>query len=107
MKARLLGLLFLCCGLLFALSLMVVDESSASAPPPEPLHPYIQAMALPVPAPTVADNQDAVKAMPLDSEIELHGLHTRSRSCTGSAPEQTLPYYEQAYYAFHFSDEAG
>ena len=107
MKARLLGLLFLCCGLLFALSLMVVDESSASIPPPEPLKPYIQAMALPVSAPAMADRQDAVMVLPRDPEIEPRELRARGLSGAGSAPDQTLPYYEQAYYAFHFSDEAG
>jgi len=104
MKARLLGLLFLCCGLLFALSLMAVEDA---APAAEPSVRYIQSMALPQAQPSSPDGEAGVKALPSGWKPAVFALGSSPLPGGYAAPEQYSPYYEQAYYAFHFSDEAG
>ncbi len=104
MKARLLGLLFLCCGLLFALSLMAVEDA---APAAEPSVTYIQSMVLPPTRPSSPDGEAGVKALPSGWKQAASALQGSPLPGGNTQPEQNSPYYEQAYYAFHFSDEAG
>lgn len=104
MKARLLGLLFLCCGLLFAISLMVDTEA---VPVPDSSISYIQSMALPPPAPCGHEEPSGLKAVPVRENLPEGENRETVVLGTFEAPKQTLPYYELAYYAFHFSDEAG
>ena len=104
MKARLVGLLFLCCGFLFALSLMVVSD----APPrPEPAHGYIQSMALPPPAASQPEGPGASKPLAEDKQISFLVYSGDEPVSSVILPRQRQPYYEQAYYAFYFPDEAG
>ena len=104
MKARLLGLLFICCGLLFALSLMAVEDA---APAAEPSVRYIQSMALPQAQPSSPDREAGVKVLPSGWKLAASALGGSPLPGGYTPPEQDIPYYEQAYYAFHFSDEAG
>ena len=104
MKARLLGLLFICCGLLFALSLMAVEDA---APAAEPSVRYIQSMALPQAQPSSPDGEAGVKVLPSGWKLAASALGGSPLPGRYTPPEQYSPYYEQAYYAFHFSDEAG
>ena len=104
MKARLLGLLFLCCGLLFALSLMAVEDA---APAAEPSVRYIQSMALTQAQPSSPDREAGVKVLPSGWKLAASALGSSPLPSGYAAPEQYSPYFEQAYYAFHFSDEAG
>lgn len=104
MKARLLGLLFLCCGLLFALSLMAVEDA---APAAEPSVRYIQSMALPQAQPSSPDREAGVKALLSGWKLAASALGGSPLPDGYTPPEQYSPYYEQVYYAFHFSDEAG
>ena len=104
MKARLLGLLFICCGLLFALSLMAVEDA---APAAEPSVTYIQSMALPQAQPSSPDREAGVKVLPSGWTLAASALGGSPLRGGYTPPEQYSPYYEQAYYAFHFSDEAG
>ena len=104
MKARLLGLLFLCCGLLFALSLMAVEDA---APAAEPSVRYIQSMALPQAQPSSPDGEAGAKALLSGWKLAASTLGGSPLPGGYTPPEQDIPYYEQAYYAFHFSDEAG
>ena len=104
MKARLLGLLFLCCGLLFALSLMAVEDA---APAAEPSVRYIQSMALPQAQPSSPDREAGVKVLPSGWKMAASALGGSPLPDGYTPPEQHSPYYEQVYYAFHFSDEAG
>ena len=104
MKARLFGLLFLCGSLLFALSLMAEEEAVPAA---EPSVSYIQSMALPPPRPSSPDGEARVKALPSGWKHAVFTLQGSPLPGGNTQPEQNSPYYEQAYYAFHFSDEAG
>jgi len=104
MKARLLGLLFLCCGFLFAISLMAVEDA---APVSEPSVSYIQSMALPPPQPASPDGESRTKTLPLGWKMAVSVLQGSPLPGGYTPPEQYSPYYKQAYYAFHFSDEAG
>ena len=104
MKARFLGLLFLCCGLLFALSLMAVEDA---APAAEPSVMYIQSMALPQAQSSSPDGEAGVKALPSGWKLAVCAIGGSPHPGGYTPPEQYSPYYEQAYYAFHFSDEAG
>ena len=104
MKARLLGLLFLCCGFLFALSLMAEEDKS---PAPEPSVSYIQSMALPPQQPASPEGEGKLKILPLGWKLAVSLLQGSPLPGGHMPPEQDSPYYEHAYYAFHFSDEAG
>ena len=104
MKARLLGLLFLCCGLLFAISLMAVEDA---APAAEPSVMYIQSMALPQAQPSSQDGEAGAKALLSGWKLAASALGGSPLPDGYTPPEQYSPYYEQVYYAFHFSDEAG
>ena len=104
MKARLLGLLFLCCGLLFALSLMAVEDA---APAAEPSVRYIQSMALPQAQPSSPDGESGAKVLLSGWKLAASALGGSPLPDGYTPPEQYSPYYEQVYYAFHFSDEAG
>ena len=104
MKSRLLGLMFLFCGLLFALSLMAVEDA---APAAEPSVRYIQSMALPQAQPSSPDREAGVKVLPSGWKLAASALGGSPLPGGYTPPEQYSPYYEQVYYAFHFSDEAG
>ena len=104
MKARLLGLLFLCCGLLFAISLMVDTEA---VPVPDSSISYIQSMALPPPAASQPEGPGASKPLAEDEQISFLVYSGDEPVSSVILPRQRQPYYEQAYYAFHFQDEAG
>lgn len=104
MKARLLGLLFLCIGFFFALSLMVAGEA---APLPDSAYAYQPSMAMALPASPPPDGREADRDLVV-GEIEADTVSDMAGDGLGfSSPQQRSPYYEQAYYAFHFSDEAG
>ena len=104
MKTRLVWLGLLCCAFLFAMSLMVADAAPVEVIEED----YIQSMALPAPSMALADYEPEPK-FPSNKTVPLHGYLADEASAMAQeiAPEQFLSYHVLAYYAFHYSDEAG
>ena len=101
MLRRLFWLFVLCCGLLLALSLMVVAQEAPAAAPTTTMAPWQPAalIAPPTPAPR---EQAAVK--PHTTAVQV----TVRRALPDMAPRPVAkPFYQLAYYAFHYPDKAG
>ena len=104
MKTRLVWLGLLCCAFLFSMSLMVSDAAAKADSQPS----YTQSMAMPSQTMAVDKTQPQVK--PSNNQSDPLEGHTpeQSRAIGDMAvPIQFLSYYRLAFYAFHYSDEAG
>lgn len=104
MKARLVWLSLLCCAFLFSLSLMVADASSRETTEAG----YSQSMALPAQtiAITLCEPQPRFAKSPL-LPLPLRFANSEESLAADIVPQQFLSYHKIAYYAFHYSDEAG
>lgn len=103
MKIRLFWLFVLTCGLLLAMSLLVAGETSLHAPCVA-LH-VAKTPALAAPLPPC----EKVARMPL---VQRHAPEKYVLpQMPGATPERVampiMPYHRAAYFAFHYSDEAG
>ena len=104
MKARLVWLSLLCCAFLFSLSLMVADAASREATEVG----YSQSMALPpqTMAITIAEPQSRFAKSPI-LPLSWRLAKAEESLAVDIFPQQFLSYHKIAYYAFHYSDEAG
>lgn len=104
MKTRLVWLGLLCCAFLFSMSLMVSDAVAKADTQPS----YTQSMAVPAQTMTVDKTQPQVR--PSNNQSDSLQGHTPEQSCAIGdtvVPIQYLSYFRLAFYAFHYSDEAG
>lgn len=104
MKARLAWLSLLCCAFLFSLSLMVADAASRETTEAG----YSQSMALPSQtiAITLCEPQPRFAKSPL-MPLPWRLVKAEESMASDIVPQQFLSYHKIAYYAFHYSDEAG
>lgn len=105
MRVRLMVFLLVCVAFACGLSLLVVSGEVPEAAHTDEIN--VQRMVAPQPAlPSVAPDQPALPEM--GPEHEPHVSQPPRPSQDGVLPEQRLlPYARRAYFAFHYSDEAG
>lgn len=104
MKARLIWLSLICCAFLCSLSLMAADASQD-----EPVTPaYTQSMVIPAQALALPSGDVFVKfaKSPVVS-MPRFTMFFGERLANDTVPVLFRPYHRTAYFAFHYSDEAG
>ena len=104
MKTRLVWLGLLCCAFLFSMSLMVSDAAVKA----DYESGYKQSMAMPAQTMAISDTAPQIKHSNSESSLLRGQVPEQSTALDDQAvPEQFFSYYLLAYYAFHYSDEAG